>query len=127
MPKQMKYKIQILNNISETGLARLPNERYALSENEANPEGILLRSQNLHDMNIPASLLAIGRAGTGVNNIPVDKMTESGVVVFNAPGANANAVKELVIAGMLMGCRNLVAAHEYVAALEGDDEQIHKH
>jgi D-3-phosphoglycerate dehydrogenase len=126
MPKQMKYKIQILNNISETGLARLPNERYALSENEANPEGILLRSQNLHDMNIPASLLAIGRAGTGVNNIPVDKMTESGVVVFNAPGANANAVKELVIAGMLMGCRNLVAAHEYVAALEGDDEQIHK-
>ena len=126
MPKQMKYKIQILNNISETGLARLPNERYALSENEANPEGILLRSQNLHGMNIPASLLAIGRAGTGVNNIPVDKMTESGVVVFNAPGANANAVKELVIAGMLMGCRNLVAAHEYVAALEGDDEQIHK-
>ena len=126
MPKQMKYKIQILNNISETGLARLPNERYALSENEANPEGILLRSQNLHDMNIPASLLAIGRAGTGVNNIPVDKMTESGVVVFNAPGANANAVKELVIAGMLMGCRNLVAAHEYVAALEGDDEQIQK-
>lgn len=126
MPKQMKYKIQILNNISETGLARLPNERYALSENEANPEGILLRSQNLHDMNVPASLLAIGRAGTGVNNIPVDKMTESGVVVFNAPGANANAVKELVIAGMLMGCRNLVAAHEYVAALEGDDEQIHK-
>jgi D-3-phosphoglycerate dehydrogenase len=77
-------------------------------------------------MDIPASLLAIGRAGAGVNNIPVDKLTESGVVVFNAPGANANAVKELVIAGMLMGCRNIVAAHEYVAALEGDDEQIHK-
>ncbi len=122
----MKHKIQILNNISETGLARLPDEHYMLSENETSPEGILLRSQNLHGMDIPASLLAIGRAGAGVNNIPVDKMTESGVVVFNAPGANANAVKELVIAGMLMGCRNLVAAHEYVAGLEGDDGQIHK-
>ena len=121
----MKHKIQILNNISETGLARLSGERYALSENEANPEGILLRSQNIHDMDIPASLLAVGRAGAGVNNIPVDKMTKSGVVVFNAPGANANAVKELVIAGMLMGCRNLVAAHEYVDGLEGDDAQIH--
>ena len=122
----MKHKLQILNNISKTGLDRLPEEAYALSEDEANPEAILLRSQNLHDMDIQDALLAVGRAGAGVNNIPVDKMTEHGVVVFNAPGANANAVKELVIAGMLMACRNLVAAHKYVCDLEGDDENIHK-
>lgn len=122
----MKHKIQILNNISETGLQRLPEERYALSTDEAEPDGILLRSQNLHDMDVPNSLLAVGRAGAGVNNIPLDKMTENGVVVFNAPGANSNAVKELVIAGMLMGCRNLISAHEYVCRLEGEDEAIHK-
>ena len=122
----MKHKIQILNNISETGLQRLPEEHYALSADEAEPEGILLRSENLHAMDIPDSLLAVGRAGAGVNNIPLEKMTENGVVVFNAPGANANAVKELVIAGMLMGCRNLIAAHEYVCHLEGDDEVIHR-
>ena len=122
----MKHKIQVLNNISQTGLDRLPDATYALSEDESNPAAILLRSQKLHDMPIQGSLLAIGRAGAGVNNIPVEKMTENGVVVFNAPGANSNAVKELVIAGMLMACRNLVAAHKYVCGLEGDDDSIHK-
>jgi len=122
----MKYHIQILNNISATGLAELAADRYLLDENELSPHAILLRSKNLHDMDIPDSLLAVGRAGAGVNNIPVSGMTEKGVVVFNAPGANANAVKELVIAGMLMACRNLVAAHKYVCGLEGSDSDIHK-
>lgn len=122
----IKHKIQVLNNISSAGLARLPESDYQLSEDEARPDAILLRSQNLHDMNIPASLLAVGRAGAGVNNIPVDEMTAKGVVVFNAPGANANAVKELVIAGMLMGCRNLLSACKFVEELEGDDAQIQK-
>lgn len=121
----MKYDVQILNNISPVGLERLPSDRYTLSETPGSPDAILLRSQNLHEMDIPEKLLAVGRAGAGVNNIPVERMTEQGVVVFNAPGANANAVKELVIAGMLMGCRNLVAAHEYVCRLEGDDDFIH--
>jgi len=122
----MKHKIQVLNNISQTGLDRLPEAAYALSEDEANPDAILLRSQKLHDIHIPDSLLAVGRAGAGVNNIPVEKMTENGVVVFNAPGANANAVKELVIAGMLMACRNLLPATRYVCGLEGNDEVINK-
>jgi len=122
----IKHKIQILNNISSVGLAHLPESGYELTNDEAKPDAILLRSQKLHDMDIPDSLLAVGRAGAGVNNIPVDKMTDNGVVVFNAPGANANAVKELVIAGMLIGCRNLVPACKFVDGLEGDDAQIQK-
>ena len=122
----MAYKIQILNNISRKGLARLPEDRYSLSETEPNPDVILLRSKKLHDMPIHDSLMAVGRAGAGVNNIPVDKMTEKGVAVFNAPGANANAVKELVIAGMLMGCRNLIPALQYADGLQGTDEEINK-
>jgi len=122
----MKHKIQILNNISSSGLERFPAASYTLGEEQQNPEAILLRSQDLHSMDIPDSLLAVGRAGAGVNNIPVEAMTEHGVVVFNAPGANANAVKELVIAGMLMACRNLVAAHDFVCGLQGDDEHIHR-
>jgi len=120
----MYHKIQVLNNISPIGLERLPAESYRCSESEPHPDAILLRSQNLHDMDIPDSLLAVGRAGAGVNNIPIERMAEQGVVVFNAPGANANAVKELVIAGMLVACRNLVSACQFVETLEGDDEQI---
>ena len=122
----MKRKIQVLNNLSPLGLECLPDEHYRLSESESQPEAILLRSQNLHDIDMPDSVLAVGRAGAGVNNIPVEQMTERGVVVFNAPGANANAVKELVIAGMLVACRNLVSACQFVEALEGDDEQIRR-
>ncbi len=122
----MTNKILILNNISDKGLDLLPEDNYTITEEEQNPDAILLRSYKMHDMDIPDSLLAVGRAGAGTNNIPIDRMSEQGVVVFNAPGANSNAVKELVIAGMLMACRNLVAAKEYVDGLEGADAELHK-
>ena len=118
-------KIQTLNAISKKGLARLP-ESYVVGNDVAEPAGILVRSQNMHEMTIPDSVMAIGRAGAGTNNIPVKAMSERGVVVFNAPGANANAVKELVIAGMLMGARNLIPALRFVDGLQGDDESLHK-
>ena len=121
----MTRKIQTLNAISKRGLARLP-ESYVVSNDGNDPDAILVRSQVMHDMPIPASVLAIGRAGAGTNNIPVKAMSERGVVVFNAPGANANAVKELVIAGMLVGTRNLAPALAFVSGLRGDDEALHK-
>lgn len=120
------HKILTLNNISVAGLERLPREGYEVASEIQHPDAILLRSYKMHDMAIPPSLKAVGRAGAGVNNIPVDKMSEKGVVVFNAPGANANAVKELVIAGMLMGCRNLCQAWDFARNLEGSDEEINK-
>ncbi len=117
------FKVLILNNIAVEGLRRLPRERYEAASEIAHPDAILLRSHNMHDMDIPDTVAAIGRAGAGTNNIPCDAMAARGVPVFNAPGANANAVKELVIAGMLMGARNLGNAHEYVRTLAeaGDD------
>lgn len=119
-------KILTLNNISVAGLEKLPLDSYEIASEIQHPDAILLRSFKMHDMEIPASLKAVGRAGAGVNNIPVDKMSEKGVVVFNAPGANANAVKELVIAGMLMGCRNLGQAWDFARNLEGTDDVINK-
>lgn len=119
-------KILTLNNISVAGLEKLPRDSYEIASEIQHPDAILLRSFKMHDMEIPPSLKAVGRAGAGVNNIPVDKMSEKGVVVFNAPGANANAVKELVIAGMLMGCRNLGEAWDFARNLEGTDEVIGK-
>ena len=121
----MTRKIQTLNSISKKGLARLP-EGYAVANDVADPDAILVRSQAMHDMVIPASVRCIGRAGAGTNNIPVKAMSDKGVVVFNAPGANANAVKELVIAGMLMGTRNLFPALRFVSGLVGDDESLLK-
>ena len=121
----MTRKIQTLNAISKKGLARLP-EGYAVANDMANPDAILVRSQAMHDMTIPASVLCIGRAGAGTNNIPIDKCSDAGIVVFNTPGANANAVKELVIAGMLMGTRNIGPALTFVNGLFGDDESLHK-
>jgi D-3-phosphoglycerate dehydrogenase len=118
-------KVLTLNAISARGLARLP-EHYTVGGDIADPDAVLVRSANMHDMDIPASVQAIGRAGAGTNNIPVKKMSERGVPVFNAPGANANAVKELVIAGMLIGARNLVPALKFVEGLAGSDEDIHK-
>ncbi len=118
-------KILTLNAISARGLARLP-EHYVVGGDLAEPDAILVRSANMHDMEIPQSVCAIGRAGAGTNNIPVKKMSERGLPVFNAPGANANAVKELVIAGMLMGARNLVPALKFVESLGGTDEAMHK-
>lgn len=120
------YKVLTLNNISVAGLERLPREGYEVASEITHPDAILLRSFKMHDMEIPPTLKAVGRAGAGVNNIPVDRMSEQGVVVFNAPGANANAVKELVVAGMLIGCRNLCQAWDFARNLEGSDEEISK-
>ncbi len=120
------YKIHTLNAISNKGLERLPTENYDIGAELNDADGILVRSAKMHDMDLPESLLAIGRAGAGVNNVPVDRMTDKGVVVFNAPGANANAVKELVIAGMLMSIRNIGPAWDFARKLEGSDEEINK-
>lgn len=118
-------KILTLNAISARGLARLP-QSYIVGGDVAEPDAILVRSANMHAMDIPESVRAIGRAGAGTNNIPVKKLSERGVPVFNAPGANANAVKELVIAGMLLGARNLIPAVKFVEGLSGSDEDMHK-
>ncbi|MEW6415075.1 MAG: phosphoglycerate dehydrogenase [Pseudomonadota bacterium] len=118
-------KILTLNAISARGLARLP-EHYAVGGDIADPDAILVRSANMHDMAIPASVKAVARAGAGTNNIPVKALSERGVPVFNAPGANANAVKELVIAGMLLGARNIVPAIRFVEGLSGSDEEMHR-
>jgi len=120
------YKIQTLNNISVAGLERLPRDGYEVASEMNNPDGILLRSYNMHSMELADNTKAIGRAGAGVNNIPVDKMSEKGVVVFNAPGANANAVKELVVAGMLLAARNVCQGWDFSRELEGADDEISK-
>ena len=120
------YKILTLNNISVAGLDRLSREKYEIASEIQHPDAILLRSFKMHDMEIPASLKAVGRAGAGVNNIPVDNMSELGIPVFNAPGANANAVKELVLAGMLISCRNIAHAWDFARNLEGGDADISK-
>ncbi len=119
------YKILTLNNISVAGLERLPRDDYEVASEIQHPDAILLRSFNMHGMEIPDTLQAVGRAGAGVNNIPVADMNERGIPVFNAPGANANAVKELVVAGMLLACRNICQAWEFARKLEGDDKTIH--
>lgn len=120
------HNILTLNNISEKGLSRLPSDQYSVGDSVESPDAILLRSFKMHDMNLPASVKAIGRAGAGVNNIPVDKMSAAGIPVFNAPGANANAVKELVLAGLLMAYRNIAPAMKFAESLEGDDATISK-
>lgn len=120
------FKILTLNNIAVEGLRRLPRERYEVASEISHADAILLRSHNMHDIDLPESVVAIGRAGAGTNNIPVDAMSAKGVVVFNAPGANANAVKELAIAGMLIGARNLYSASEYVAGLDESGEALSK-
>jgi D-3-phosphoglycerate dehydrogenase len=119
-------RILTLNSISPVGLKRLPAERYSVGTHVQSPDAILVRSQDMHAMDIAQSVKAIGRAGAGTNNIPVAAMNERGIPVFYAPGANANAVKELVIAGMLMAARNLVPAIRFVDELSGADEEINK-
>ena len=121
-----KIKIQTLNNISPLGLSRLPSERYTIGNEVANPDALLVRSAKMHDMEIPASVKAIARAGAGTNNVPVAKMSQRGIPVFNAPGANANAVKELVIAGMLIAARKLMPAWDFADGLTGEDAEISK-
>ncbi|MBZ0093060.1 MAG: 3-phosphoglycerate dehydrogenase, partial [Sulfuricellaceae bacterium] len=120
------FKVLTLNSISGLGLARLPADAYQVGDAVAEPDAILVRSFKMHEMDIPASVKAIGRAGSGTNNIPVAAMSERGIPVFNAPGANANAVKELVLAGMLMAARNIVPAARYAEGLEGDDATLSK-
>src|SRR5512139_918380 len=121
-----RYDILVLNQISQVGLKRLPAERYHVAKDVAHPDAVLVRSADMHAMTIADSVKAIGRAGAGTNNIPVAAMSARGVPVFNAPGANANAVKELVLAGMLMAARNIAQAWAFARGLSGTDEQIHK-
>jgi len=118
------YTIQILNAIAKRGLDCFAKEHYYLSEQANQPDAILLRSYDLHAYPIEASVTAVARAGAGTNNIPIDAMTQRGIPVFNTPGANANAVKELVLAGMLMASRNIHHAWDFVRQLEGDAENI---
>ena len=118
--------ILILNQISQNGLKRLPAERYLVGKDIAKPDAIMVRSADMHSMEIAKSVQAIGRAGAGTNNIPVKAMSARGVPVFNAPGANANAVKELVVAGMLLSARNIGGAMKFVAALDPADPAMEK-
>ena len=121
-----QFEILVLNAISANGLKRLPGARYTVSKDAARPDAVLVRSADMHTLQIAASVQAIGRAGAGTNNIPVKAMSARGVPVFNAPGANANAVKELVLAGMLLAARNLVPALRFVDALNVKSAAIDK-
>ena len=121
-----KRQILVLNKIATIGTKRLPVENYEVSAEVAKPDAILVRSAKMHEMQIPESVLAIGRAGAGTNNIPIADMSKRGVVVFNTPGANANAVKELVLAGILMAARNISPAMKFVEGLQGDDATLSK-
>ncbi|MFH1395453.1 MAG: phosphoglycerate dehydrogenase [Candidatus Omnitrophota bacterium] len=117
-------KILKLNKISKEGLNLFPLDEYEIGTEISVPDAIILRSYNMHDMELPASLLAVARAGSGVNNIPVDKCSEKGIVVFNTPGANANAVKELTIAGLLLAARNIVEGIEFAKSLKGKGDEV---
>ncbi|MFO7954510.1 3-phosphoglycerate dehydrogenase family protein [Thioalkalivibrio sp.] len=118
------YRIQTYNNIAVRGLDRFPRDHYEVASDINQPDALMLRSFDLHSVEIPESVLAVGRAGSGVNNIPVEALSERGVAVFNAPGANANAVKELVIAGLLLAARNLLPAAGYVQELDPTKEDF---
>ena len=119
-------RVLTLNNIAKVGLERLPAAHYEVGAKVNDPDAILVRSQDMHTMEIAANVKAIARAGAGTNNIPTKQMSARGVPVFNAPGANANAVKELVIAGMLLASRNIVPAVRFVDGITGDDESLHQ-
>jgi D-3-phosphoglycerate dehydrogenase len=120
------FKVLVLNQISPNGLKRLPDENYTTGKDLSDPDAVLVRSADMHNIEIPASVKAIGRAGAGTNNIPVKAMSARGVPVFNAPGANANAVKELVLAGMLMAARNLAPAQRFVEKLDPSSADLDK-
>ncbi len=120
------FKILTYNNIAIAGLERFPREHYEVASEIQHPDAIILRSHNLHNESLSETVKAIGRAGAGVNNIPVEACSRRGIPVFNTPGANANAVKELVLGGMLLACRNLCQAWDYARRLEGDDQAIHR-
>ncbi|HSO68150.1 MAG TPA: phosphoglycerate dehydrogenase [Arachnia sp.] len=120
----MAYRVQTLNAISAHGLAQLPPESYVVAADLPNPDALLVRSANLFSREIPASVIAVARAGAGTNNVPVAEMSARGVPVFNTPGANANAVKELVLAGLLAGARNIVQSVEFSRSLTGTPEEV---
>ena len=125
IPKSIiMYKIQTLNKIDPEGLKIFPLDQYEIASEFASPDAIIVRSQAMHDMELPTSLLAIARAGAGVNNIPIDKCTEKGIVVYNTPGANAHAVKEIVIAAMLMASRDISGAIEWAKTLKGKGAEV---
>ena len=119
------YKVLCLNKISPVGTKRF-GEAYTFSPEMENPQGILVRSASMHDMELGENLLAIARAGAGVNNIPVDDCTEKGIVVFNTPGANANAVKELVLCALFLTSRKIAPALDWVKTLKGQGDQVEK-
>ena len=120
----MGYRILTLNQISVRGLERFPRDRYEVASSLVNPDAILLRSADLHSVEIAPSVLAVGRAGAGTNNVPVAALSKRGVPVFNAPGANSNAVKELVIASLFLAARNICQAWDFARGLSGDDKTI---
>lgn len=127
MPDENKvFNILTINQISPVGLKNLLPHYYHVGNDLANPDAILVRSHNMHAMEIPESVIAIGRAGAGTNNVPVDAMNQRGIPVFNTPGANANAVKELVLASILLAARNLTPALNFIDGLQGDDAALHK-
>jgi D-3-phosphoglycerate dehydrogenase len=119
-----RFRILTLNNISARGLERLPRERYEIASDLNTPDAILLRSADMHGMQLADTVRAVGRAGAGVNNIPVPELTRRGIPVFNTPGANANAVKELVLAGLLLAARNICPAWAFAKSLTGEDPVI---
>ncbi len=118
------FKIQTLNKIDTEGLSLFPLNKYEIASELPNPDAIVLRSFEMHGMELPATLKAVARAGAGVNNIPIDKCTEKGIVVFNTPGANANGVKELVIAGLLLASRDITGGVEWAKSLAGQGDQV---
>jgi D-3-phosphoglycerate dehydrogenase len=118
------FRIQTLNNISTRGLDRLPRDRFEVASDIGRPDAILVRSADMHKLTVPESVLAVARAGAGTNNIPVAALARRGIPVFNTPGANANAVKELVLAGMLLAARNIGPAWQFARGLSGDDATI---
>ncbi len=120
------FNVKTLNKISASGLGQFDTAKYTYGDDIASPDAIMVRSASMHEMDFPASLKAIARAGAGVNNIPLDKCSNEGIVVFNTPGANANAVKELVIAGLLMSSRKVVAGIDWAKTLKGNGDQVGK-
>lgn len=120
------YKIQTLNSISNIIYTQLSTDRYMVSAEEPTPDGVLVRSASMHETEFADSLLAIARAGAGVNNIPLDRCSSEGIVVFNTPGANANAVAELVVAGLLLSSRNIAGGIEWAKGLQGQGDQVGK-
>ena len=122
----MPFKVLTLNSISALGLERLPRECYEVASHIADPDAIIVRSADMHDLVIPASVTAVARAGAGTNNVPVARLSKRGIPVFNAPGANANAVKELVIGGLFLSARNICQAWSYVRDLQGDDRALER-